>query len=202
MNPGKTLEDVYVGKPALRVDPLLRRWCRILAAAGGLVLTAVTLVTVASVISRALFNKPIPGDFELVELGVGIAVSFFLPYCQIQDGNVIVDIFTAKAPEWLTRILSALGDLLLLIIAAVICWRMVYGCLDYMEYNEVTMVLRIPLWWAMVPVIGAFALLALTCLNTMISHLLVSKSIKQGKKVKVDLVMPHLGTLSRPEVQK
>jgi len=202
MSQGKTLQEVYVSKPALRVDTLLRQWCRIMAATGGIVLSAVTLVTVASVISRALFNKPIPGDFELVELGVGVAVSFFLPYCQIQDGNVIVDLFTAKAPEWLTRILSALGDLMLLIIAAIICWRMVYGCLDYMEYNEVTMVLHIPLWWAMVPIIGAFALLACTCANTMITHLLVSKAIKQGKQVKGEVAMPHLAALSSPEVQK
>jgi TRAP-type C4-dicarboxylate transport system permease small subunit len=202
MSQGKTLQEVYVGKPALRVDRLLRRWCRIMAATGGMVLTAVTLVTVASVISRALFNKPIPGDFELVELGVGVAVSFFLPYCQIQDGNVIVDLFTAKAPEWLTRILSALGDLMLLVIAAIICWRMVYGCIDYMEYNEVTMVLQIPLWWAMVPIIGAFALLTCTCANTMITHLLVSKAIKQGKQVKGEAALPHLAALSSPEVQK
>jgi TRAP-type C4-dicarboxylate transport system permease small subunit len=202
MNQGKTLQEVYVSKPALRVDTLLRRWCRIMAATGGIVLTAVTLVTVASVISRALFNKPIPGDFELVELGVGIAVSFFLPYCQIQDGNVIVDLFTAKAPEWLVRILSALGDLMLLAISAIICWRMVYGCLDYMEYHEVTMVLHIPLWWAMVPIIVAFALLTCTCANTMITHLLVSKAIKQGKQVKPDLAMPHLAALGSSEVQK
>jgi TRAP-type C4-dicarboxylate transport system permease small subunit len=199
----KTLQDVYVSKPALRVDALLRRWCRIMAATGGIVMTAVTLVTVASVISRALFNKPIPGDFELVELGVGIAVSFFLPYCQIQDGNVIVDLFTAKAPEWLNRILSALGDLMLLVISAIISWRMVYGCLDYKEYNEVTMVLHIPLWWAMVPMIGAFVLLTFTCANTMVTHLLVSKAIKQNQKMaKADPAMPHLAVLGNPEVQK
>jgi TRAP-type C4-dicarboxylate transport system permease small subunit len=200
-----SLQEVYVGSPVLRIDAVLRQWCRILAATGGVILTGVTLVTVASVIGRTFFNSPVPGDFELVELGAAVAVSLFLPYCQIHEGNVIVDIFTAKASPGVIRILGALGDLLFLVISALLCWRLVLGCLEYREYEEVTMVLQIPIWWAMAPMIVAFALLNLTCASTMLTHLLVPRGTAPARKNETAAPVPamtHKFAMSRPEGQK
>jgi len=166
-----SIQDIYVSPSFSRIDATLRPLCRVFAIAGGIILTGLTLVTVISVLGRALFNAPIPGDFELMELGCAIAVSFFLPYCQIQEGNVIVDLFTAKASPGVIRFLSALGDLAFLVIATLICWRLIHGCIDYMEYDEVTMVLKIPIWWAMPPIIASFALLTLACASTLLAHI-------------------------------
>jgi TRAP-type C4-dicarboxylate transport system permease small subunit len=129
------------------------------------------LLTVCTVLGRAFLNTPIPGDFELVELGAAMAISFFLPYCQIQEGNVIVDLVTTKAPMWAKRLLGALGDLLLLTISALISWRLVLGCIQYREYGDTTMILQIPIWWGMLPVIASFVLLAITCASTMLTNL-------------------------------
>ncbi len=171
MEKSLTLQDVYVSTPLLRADAALRTVCRIFAAIGGIILACLTLLTVTNVIGRALFNTPISGNFELVELGCAISVSAFLPYCQIQEGNVIVDIVTAKAPQWLIRFLGAVGDLLFMAISILICWRLFYGCLDSRESMEVTMVLGIPVWWAMPPMIVSFALLTLTCGMTMLNRI-------------------------------
>jgi TRAP-type C4-dicarboxylate transport system permease small subunit len=182
MEKALSLEEAYVSPPVLRIDGVLRRWCRILATTGGIMLTALTLVTVASVLKRSLFGAPIPGDFELVELGIAVAVSFFLPYCQIYEGNVIVDLFTAKASKVTIHILGAIGDLIFLVISALICWRMFLACLEYREYQEVTMVLKIPIWWAMAPMVLSFALLTLTCATTMLTHLLAPRSTAAAKE--------------------
>jgi TRAP-type C4-dicarboxylate transport system permease small subunit len=181
MGKGPTLQEVYVSTPLLRVDAFLRRLCRIFATAGGIILTALTLLTVGTVLGRAFLNTPIPGDFEMVELGAAIAISFFLPYCQIQEGNVMVDIVTTKAPMWAKRLLGALGDLLLLAISALISWRLYLGCLQYREYGDVTMILQIPIWWGMLPVIASFTLLAITCASTMLNNL-VSAFESEGTK--------------------
>jgi TRAP-type C4-dicarboxylate transport system permease small subunit len=167
---GSSLRGVYVSTPFLRIDAVLRWLCRVFAGTGGIILTALTLITVGTVLGRAFLNTPIPGDFELVELGAAIAVSSFLPYCQIQEGNVIVDLVTSKAPERVKRFLGALGDLLLMLISALIAWRLVMGCIDYRDYGDVTMVLRVPIWMAMLPVIASFALLAITCASTMMTN--------------------------------
>lgn len=50
----------------------LSRWAAIV---GGIVLVALTLMIVASITGRALIGLglgPVPGDFELVEMGTGV----------------------------------------------------------------------------------------------------------------------------------
>ena len=100
-----------------------------IALLGGLVLFALTLLTVISVVGRAAFSAPIPGDFELVELGMAVAIFSFLPYCQIVRGNVIVDLFTSKASPRTRALLDGIGNLLFTAIAAVLTWRVAVGAI-------------------------------------------------------------------------
>jgi TRAP-type C4-dicarboxylate transport system permease small subunit len=64
---------------------------------GGGVLIAMMGLSVVSVIGRKFFDMPVQGDFELVQLGCAVCVAFFLPWCQIEKGHVIVDFFTVNA---------------------------------------------------------------------------------------------------------
>ncbi len=58
---------------------LLGRVALAFALLGGLVAFTVGLVTTASVIGRALFLRPIPGDVEITQLGIGLAITLCLP---------------------------------------------------------------------------------------------------------------------------
>lgn len=145
--------------------------CRGFAGIGGLVLLAMMLMTVISVTRRTLLGAPIPGDFELVEIGSAIAIFCFLPWCQSTGGNVLVDFFTQRAAPRTNHLLEAVGDLLYLLIAALLMWRMVHGGMEMREYGEQSMVLRIPVWWSFLIIIPAMALLVATCAATMIGHL-------------------------------
>ena len=153
------------------IEARLTKISQIIAVTGGMVLIAVMLLTVASIIGRALFGRPIPGDFELVELGCAIAIFAFLPYCQITRGNIVVDFFTAKASTKTTAILALVGDVLYMLIAAVMTWRLAIGGLDFLAFGEETMVLRLPRWWAFVFILPASALLVIVCIHTSWCHL-------------------------------
>ncbi|MGH7311303.1 MAG: TRAP transporter small permease, partial [Candidatus Rokuibacteriota bacterium] len=72
---------------------------RAFALAGGAVLVLITGMAVASIVGRAVLGTPVPGDFELVQVGCGAAIAAFLPYCQLRRGNIIVDFFTVRAPR-------------------------------------------------------------------------------------------------------
>ena len=148
------------------VGHLLHRLTAAGAIFGGLVLVALILVTIASILGRALFALPVPGDYELVELGVATAVFAFLPYCQMQRGHVVVDLFTMRAPPALRAALDRLGGLIFAGIAALLCWRLWLGGLDYRLYQETSMILGLPVWWGFVPATFFCALLALTALYT------------------------------------
>lgn len=145
--------------------------CRFFAAIGGLVILAMMLMTVTSIIKRSVLGAPIPGDFELVEIGSAIAIFCFLPWCQVSGGNVLVDFFTMKASPGTNHLLEAAGDLVYLLIAALLTWRLFHGGTEMREYGEQTMVLRIPLWWSFPVILPAMLLLVATCAATMIGHI-------------------------------
>jgi TRAP-type C4-dicarboxylate transport system permease small subunit len=149
-----------------RLERLAFGASRAWAVLGGLVLVAVTLMTVVSVLMRAILGTPILGDYELVEMGSAIAAFSFLPYCQQSGGHVAVDIFTQKAPARLNAALAAAGSFLLLLIAIVLFWRMIWGGYDFHRYHEQTTNLGIPRWWAFPPILVSLALLALASLAT------------------------------------
>jgi TRAP-type C4-dicarboxylate transport system permease small subunit len=136
------------------------------ALVGGAILFALTLLTVISVVGRVAFDAPIPGDFELVEIGMAVAIFAFLPYCQIVRGNVIVDLFTATASPRTRALLDAAGDLIYTAIAALLTWRVALGGFEVRGYGETTMVLRVPVWWGYVPAVLCLAFLTLVCAYT------------------------------------
>jgi TRAP-type C4-dicarboxylate transport system permease small subunit len=124
---------------------------RYVAIAGGVVLTAIVIITVLSVIGRAFIWAglgSIRGDYELVEAGVGFAIFAFLPWTHLTRGHAVVSVFTdflsARANAWI----MVVSDALMLAIAAFIAWRHLLGTIDKFNYGETTLLLRMPLWWA------------------------------------------------------
>jgi len=118
-----------------RVGLLLSHPARWLACFGGLVLTVIAVLTVASIIGRAFTGvelgaftfSSIKGDFELVEIGAAVAVFCFLPWCQLNRGHVRVDIINRFIPGRFNAVLELIGDIAIAVIAFVITWRIWMG---------------------------------------------------------------------------
>ena len=90
----------------MNLSPLIVWLARTLALLGGVVLVAMTLVTVVSIIGRAMISfgfGPVPGDYELIEAGAAFAVFAFLPWCQLMRGHATVDVFTSFLPAAANR---------------------------------------------------------------------------------------------------
>jgi TRAP-type C4-dicarboxylate transport system permease small subunit len=152
-------------KPAA-APPVLEAIAKILALVGGTVAIVIALIVVASVLTRWLFAAPVPGDFELAQIGTAIAVFAFLPYCQILRGNIVVDTFTAHLPATLRRWIDAAWDVVYAVAMAFVAVCLTRGTLDTFASQEVSMVLRIPVWPGVA--FGAFccAFLAIVSLAT------------------------------------
>lgn len=140
---------------------LLRRAIEVWALLGGLVLVAIALMTSWSAASSWLFGRPLPGDFELVEMLVAVSVFMFLPYCQLVGANVTADLFTAGAGPRTVALLELLGAAVALTFGLLLLWRMYEGLLDYRQYVETTTILKIPIWYAYLPALASLALLSL-----------------------------------------
>jgi hypothetical protein len=145
---------------APRAEALVGRWVGLFAGAlavfGGLVLTAVMLVAVISILGRWAGRSgwpafaglgPIPGDFEIVSMGVGFAVFSFLAWCQFNRGHVTVDIFVSRlGPRWYAG-LATVTNLMLTAVAVLLAWQTGLGMSDKMRFGETTTILRLPVWW-------------------------------------------------------
>lgn len=142
--------------PARLVERLAEAW----ALLGGLALLAVVLMNAASVTGAAVLTAPVPGDFELTEMGICIAAFAFLPYCQMVGANVTADIFTQNAPARWRAGFALAGSVAALLFALLLLWRMQAGMMDQLEYGYMTTILQLPHWIAFVPILMSLALLA------------------------------------------
>ena len=146
------------------LERVLDRACTWLAVAGGLVMLAFTGISVGSILSRTFFGAPLVGDFELTERGTAIAVFAMLPYCHLRGGNVVVDMFVSRFPPAARRAMAVFSDLLFALVAALMTWRLALGGVNQYEFNDMSMMLKIPTWTMFVPLVFSMALLTLVCL--------------------------------------
>ena len=131
------------GDPVGRV---LAKLCGGFAAAGGVVLIGITIMSALSITGRALFSKPITGDFELVQLAVAVCVAAFLPYAQLQRANIIVDFFTVNASVKVRARLDAIGALLMGLVTGLVGWRTAVGATVVYANGETSMLMGVPIW--------------------------------------------------------
>jgi TRAP-type C4-dicarboxylate transport system permease small subunit len=135
----------------------LAQFCAVLA---GLMLTAITLMTCASLIGRNTIGWTVQGDFELTGVAAGAAIALFMPLCQFRRGNIIVDFFTSKASSETTANLDRFGALLMAVMMALLAWRSVMGGLNAYATKSTTMMMGFPEWIVFLFIVPALALTA------------------------------------------
>lgn len=140
---------------------VLAKFCAILA---GTLLTAITLMTCASVIGRNTIGWTLVGDFELTASAAGAAIALFLPLTQLRRDNIVVDFFTARASPRTTAWMDRAGALLLAIVMALLAWRSALGGLSAWDTQAGSMMLGFPEWVVYCGIVPPLALTALIAL--------------------------------------
>ena len=123
---------------------------RAMAWFGSLVLVIIAVMSVASIVGRALSGfglGPVPGDFELVEAGTALAVFCFLPWAHLKRGHAVVDMLWSSYPPAMRRVLDVVADGLMLFVWLLLVWRMSLAMGEYRHNNEVSFILQMPVWW-------------------------------------------------------
>jgi TRAP-type C4-dicarboxylate transport system permease small subunit len=146
----------------MKLLELLARACAITA---GVLLTVITLMTCVSLIGRNTTGWTIVGDFELTGAAAGAAIALFLPWCQLQRANIIVDFFTSRAGAASQATLDRLGALLLALAMGLLAWRSAIGGWNAWWSQAGTMMLGFPEWIVYVGIVPALALTAAIALT-------------------------------------
>ena len=139
---------------------LLEQLARVCAVLAGLLLTAIAVLTCISLIGRNAAGLTLAGDFELTGVVSGAAIALFLPWCQTQRGNIIVDFFTTGTSPRTQGALDRFGALLLGLCMALLTWRTSVGGLAAWETKSGSMMLGFPEWIVYALIVPGLALTA------------------------------------------
>lgn len=144
---------------------------RVMALVGGVILTALILITCISIVGRvantALHSDimmsvapglsqwlidagvgAIRGSYELVEAGMAFCIFAFLPFCHVTMGHASVDIFTNALPVRVNRLLQLLIALLFSVALVTIAIQLNEGMLRKLSSGQTSLLLEFPVWWA------------------------------------------------------
>jgi len=138
------------------------------------VLGLLMLLTVANVILRDFFNKPIMGTPELSEFMMVLVVFLALAWCAITRKHVKVELVVNRFSPRIQAIFNGITLLLTLGIFVIITWQ---SFLESMVVYDTTSLLRIPhtpFYWIMTFGLGLF------CLSILV--LIIENTIEARKR--------------------
>lgn len=127
------------------------------------------LVT-TSVLLRWATSRGLAGDFEMVQMAVALAIFAFLPYTQLRRGNMLVDTFTGRLSAAANARIDACWDAVYAAAAALLGWRLAVGAGDAIASRTSSMVLGLPVGWAIAGCAAMAILLALASLATAVGR--------------------------------
>lgn len=153
-------------RPDALIGRVLNKVSRFFAVCAGIMLVLMSLMSLASIVGRSLFDKPVLGDYELVQMMSAIAVTMSLPFCQMIRGHIIVDFFTTGMPVRVNKTLDIIASLVLAVAAFVFSWRITLGMFELRGNGDGSMLLNLSTWWGYAPMVPSFFLLGCAALYT------------------------------------
>ncbi len=135
------------GDPLLyRVDQAYHRLEQLLNYFAATFLFALMILACCEVVARKLFNSPIPGQLDFVEISIPTMGFFGLAYCQRMAGHVRMEIVVNQLKgraHWLFEFVSNFATI-------IICALMIYGTYHHFlrayELGDSTMDVELPVW--------------------------------------------------------
>ena len=146
------------------MTPFVAALARLLTRIAAVFLVAMMLINVVDVGLRTTINAPIFGTYEIVEFMLAAVAFLAIPEAFLRDQHITIELIDQVLPERVTDFLRAFGALCSMIFVGLLTWHMVRPALDYIEFNEITMDLQLPLIWKAVLIITGIAVAVLAAL--------------------------------------
>lgn len=121
------------------------------------------LLTVADVVLRSLFNHPLRGVYELIELMLAGTFFIALPCVFLRDDNILVNTIDDLLPR-VVPFLKRAALVLAVAVFVVLVWQGWFAARDSYEFHDVTADLGVPRFWHWSIVLTGMSLAALAAL--------------------------------------
>ena len=120
---------------------------RFLTRVAAIFLLAMVAINVIDVGLRETFNAPIFGTHEIVVFMLAAVAFLAIPEVFLRDQHITIELIDQLLPERVIDALRAFGTLCAMTFVGLMVWHMIQPAMDYVEFNEITMDLQLPLIW-------------------------------------------------------
>jgi len=125
---------------------VLRAAVSVLGVAAGVALAAMILVTCADVVGRR-FGHPLKGAYDLVELLGAIVITGGLPYTTGCKGHVAIEFFFQRLSRRGRILVDTVVRVISISMFSFLTWRFIQYGAEVRASGQVTLTLRLPIFW-------------------------------------------------------
>jgi TRAP-type C4-dicarboxylate transport system permease small subunit len=143
------------------------------------VLFLMMLITAVDVAGRYLFNKPLPGGFELTELLLAALIYCGLPLVSARREHIVIDTFDPLFSRKLKRGLDMAAEVICAAALAGVGFLIFRRAVRIAEYGDTTNVLKLPL----APVVYLLATMIVIAALIHLSLIFVPHADNDGKTI-------------------
>ena len=119
----------------------IARWLNWMAA---IAIVAVMIIVCVNVLARSLLGVPLKGTVDIVSLLGVLVIAGAIAYTQVLKGHIRITLFIDMLPDPVRTILTALVDLIGMIMFGIISWQTILFAMGTYEIGELSEVLKIP----------------------------------------------------------
>lgn len=112
---------------------------------GAVAIGCMALLTGVDVVGRYVFNKPVHGGFDMVELLMVIIVACGVAVTTAADDHISVDSFFGKLPPSWQHILLVFAGAVSTFIFGILAWQGIMGGMDTLKAGKSTAILKAPI---------------------------------------------------------
>ncbi|MDI1286697.1 MAG: TRAP transporter small permease [Reyranella sp.] len=161
----------HSGSLLLTIDRQLGRLENLFNDIGGVFIFALMWLTMAEVLGRRLFNAPVPGAIDYIEVGMAAFAFMGAAYCQRLGGHVRMDLLVTNLRGRILWFVEALAILVAVVYIAIIIWASAQDAWRSFDLGDETLDAHVPVWPSKLIVPVAMALLELRLLVNLWGYL-------------------------------
>lgn len=141
--------------PFAGLGRLTTRLARLVALVGLIGLIVLSLMTIADVLMRWLFNSPIYGVIDLSAVAMAVIVAACMPAALAEKNHIVIRLIGGLAGRRANAVLEAFGQIVMFVIFAIMVWQFWIFVAQTKDAGTTTYILAIPLWpwWALATVL-------------------------------------------------
>ena len=143
------------------------------------VLFLMMAITAVDVTGRYVFNKPLPGGFEMTELLLAALIYCGLPLVSWRREHIVIDTFDRYFPPRLKRALDVIAEVICAATLAGVGYLIFRRAARVAEYGDTTNVLKLPL----APIVYLMGAMIVVAALIHLSLILVPHGEDDGKTI-------------------